>query len=46
MNGEYGDKTREIDRVLWMEDLECLAKEVHFLSRYKSSLRAFKKRFL
>lgn len=46
MNGEYGDKTREVDRVLSTEDLECHAKEVHFLSRHRKSLREFKKRVM
>lgn len=43
MNDENGDKTREVDNVLDMEDLECCAKEVHFLSRHRDSLREFKK---
>lgn len=46
MNNKDGDKTREVYRILNMEDLECHAKEVHFLSRHKDSLREFKKRVM
>lgn len=47
MNSEYGDKTtKRFDRILDLEDLECHAKEVHFFSQHKDSLREFKKRVM
>ena len=46
VNGEYGDKIRQVDRVLGMEGMNGMPKRYISSQGIKGSLREFRKRVM
>lgn len=46
VNGEYGDKTRQVDRVLGLEAVNDMPKRYISSQGIKGSLREFRKRVM